>query len=105
MVDKKPEASRRTDPQYTIYVVLREVFKGDIVQPSVPDDIRRTGRVSQKATERLKDLTKRGFIVGWIPLLSEKGAAYYEALKTLYAGSETSVDEDDEDEVNLNRRA
>jgi hypothetical protein len=82
------------DAKRAEYRLLKLMNEGKLLQSSVPED--RAGMLTavglSRATLRhIRELEQRGIIVGYVPVLSERGHEYFNGLKAVY-GSEPETE-------------
>ena len=75
------------DKRRTTYRLLRLLLGGKLLQSSVPE--KRLGLfeeagITRNAVRLIRELETDGTIVGYVPVLSEKGMETFRALRTLY---------------------
>ena len=80
------------DPMLNEYRVLKKALSGALpLHASFGNGYHGTtdpdiGIEGQSIAEHLKRMSERGMIVGWVPILTEKGKARWDALRAIYDG-------------------
>jgi hypothetical protein len=85
------------DKKRTQYRILKVLTEGKTLQASIPESaypaLKERGVNGKAISHYLKDFETAGLIAGYVPVLTEKGKAYFDALKTLYESESLPVEE------------
>lgn len=92
----KTKSLRSNPPEKNKFLALKALLTGKFLQRSLSDEARdalEKAGLSGRIDSYLIEWETSGIVIGYVPVLSEKGLRYFDALKTLYGDDGTSVED------------